>query len=241
MNWQVWTEIESLLLRYGVRPILAVVPDIKDPSLVVTPPVDDFWERVRGWQSRGWAIALHGYQHVYVNSNRGILGLTPRSEFAGLSCQVQEEKLRRGLDIFACEGVLADCWVAPSHSFDWTTVGLLVDIGVHVISDGLWKWPHTDDRGVTWVPQQLWRDLHPMPPGVWTVCIHFNNWGEHELGHFRLSLDQFAPAIIGLEQAVDIGRERHLTMADRYHAWRELIWTNRVKPAISRLVKGDGF
>src|SRR5262245_38354882 len=60
MNWLVWDAIESQLIRYAVRPILAVVPDNRDPNLIVDPPRSDFWERVRRWQSRGYTIALHG-------------------------------------------------------------------------------------------------------------------------------------------------------------------------------------
>ena len=67
MNWAGWDAIESLLMRHSIRPILAVVPDNRDPKLIVDSPCADFWERVRKWQRAGYAIALHGYQHRYVN------------------------------------------------------------------------------------------------------------------------------------------------------------------------------
>ena len=50
---------------------------------MVAPPADDFWARVRGWQARGWAIGLHGYQHRYVTHDGGLVPLNQRSEFAG--------------------------------------------------------------------------------------------------------------------------------------------------------------
>ncbi|HET8715597.1 MAG TPA: DUF2334 domain-containing protein, partial [Holophagaceae bacterium] len=84
MNWEVWEAIEALLDRHGVKPILAVVPDNQDPKLQVDAPRADFWDRVRGWQAKGYTIALHGYQHRYINRNAGIMGLTHQSEFAGL-------------------------------------------------------------------------------------------------------------------------------------------------------------
>lgn len=52
MNWDMWGKIETVLRENGVKPILAVVPDNKDPLLDVGAPVSDFWERVRGWQGR---------------------------------------------------------------------------------------------------------------------------------------------------------------------------------------------
>src|SRR5579862_2144063 len=100
MNWKVWDEIEKVLLKLDVKPVLAVVPDNQDPELMVAPPVSDFWQRVRDWQSRGWVIALHGFQHRYVNNNGGLLKITMRSEFAGLSRGEQEFKLRAGMKIF---------------------------------------------------------------------------------------------------------------------------------------------
>src|SRR5215470_4367159 len=83
MNWRVWSEIEGALVERNLKPILAVVPDNQDPVLKVDPPVEDFWERVRAWQARGWAIAVHGYQHRYVTCSPGIVTVRKRSEFAG--------------------------------------------------------------------------------------------------------------------------------------------------------------
>lgn len=215
MNWQIWSEIESVLNEWSICPILAVVPDIRDPELMLSPPVADFWDRVRAWQSRGWSIGLHGYQHLYVNSVPGILGITKHSEFAQLPREMQRHKLAAGLSIFSREGVRPDCWIAPAHSFDWTTVDLLAELGVAVISDGPWLLPHTDTRGITWVPQQLWR-LREMPSGLWTVCYHHNEWDDELLAEFRQGMERFSSSIINLPQAVDLWRGRQLSWHDRF-------------------------
>jgi hypothetical protein len=243
MNWETWDVIDKMLVSSNVRPILAVIPDNKDPKLMIEPPVNDFWDRVREWQARGWAIALHGYQHEYVNKNAGVIGLTRHSEFAGLPREVQKRKLLLGLDIFKRENVRADCWVAPSHSFDWTTVELLAELGVDVISDGLWPWPYTDKRGVIWVPQQIWGGRKPnqrgglcsMPAGVWTVCHHHNIWGKRELKNFQASLEEFGPDMIGLDDAVKIGKDHVLAPSDRFRAWQDFTWNHRIRPALSRI------
>jgi predicted deacetylase len=242
MDWHIWTEIETIFLKHDVRPILAVVPNNLDPKLVVSPPVPDFWDRVRAWQVRGWTIALHGYQHVYVNKNPGVINVNPQSEFAGVSRKAQEEKLRRGLEIFAAEGVRPDCWVAPAHSFDLTTVDLLAGLGVNVISDGLWRWPYTDERGVTWVPQQLCGPgfkggFGTVPPGVWTVCHHHNGWDEIKLKQFRNDIQQFKSSIIKLDDAVAIGKKRSLTMVDRLQAMCRLVWWHRFRPILAQNLK----
>ncbi len=225
MNWRVWEEIESHLERFAVKPILAVVPDNQDPKLVVDAPRPDFWDRVRGWQAKGYTIALHGYQHRYVNKNGGMMRLNPQSEFAGLSRAEQEEKLRMGLAIFEANGVKADAWVAPSHSFDATTVSLLAELGVPVISDGLWPMPFTQPDGITWVPQQLW-SFEPMKRGVWTVCLHHNGWSAQRVDQFGLNLAAYANRLTDVPAVVKAHRGRRLTLSDKWSALVDFIWVH---------------
>ena len=115
MNWQVWAEIESILVEHQITPLLAVVPDNRDQKLAVAPAHPAFWEQVRKWQARGWTIALHGYQHLYITKDRGIVGIQHRSEFAGLPAKVQEDKLRKATEIFHDEGIEPKVWIAPGH------------------------------------------------------------------------------------------------------------------------------
>ncbi len=231
MNWTVWDALEAQMLRLGVRPILAVVPDNQDPKLDVDTPRADFWERVRGWQAKGWTIALHGYQHVYVNKDPGLIGVTAQSEFAGLPAEVQEEKLRKGLAIFAAQGVKADAWVAPSHSFDETTVKILRKLGVTVISDGLGTWPYTSE-GMVWVPQQLW-SFQTKPAGVWTICNHHNSWNEQKVRWFEKMLEAYAPRMTDLTTVMEAFAGRERTVSDRWQAYRRLMWGFRIRPVLA--------
>jgi len=203
MNWALWDELEDLLVEAGVKPILAVIPDNKDPKLMVATPSPVFWDRVRCWQSRGWAIGLHGYQHTYVNDEPGILRLNRQSEFAGLSYQDQVEKLRNGLEIFQQNGVHADAWVAPAHSFDWVTVSALADLGIRTISDGMALAPYCDPQGNAWIPQQF-ANMRPLPWGVWTFCYHLEALTPHAMVTFRRRLKQLCPQMISLQDAVKI-------------------------------------
>ncbi len=236
MNWQVWDEIELILSSKDIKPIIAVVPDNRDPKLIVAPAKACFWEWVRARQLQGWSIALHGYQHQYVNRNAGIMRLTPQSEFAGLPRAEQKEKLERGIEIFRREGVRIDAWVAPSHSFDWTTVELLAELGINVISDGLWPWPHTDDRGITWVPQQMWSRFKRRPTGLWTACYHHNGWSPKVLAGFRHQTEKFASQITCLSQVLDEYRGRRLTFADRSAAFLDIRFNRPVRRWVSRLL-----
>jgi len=192
MNWRVWNRVEELLLRYEIQPILAVVPDNQDPALCVDGPESSFWERVRRWQARGWAIGLHGYQHQAPGK---VVTANGCGEFGGLPLEQQETKLRLALEIFARENVTADLWIAPFHSFDALTLAALCRVDLCVACHGYYLWPHTDRRGIFWIPQQLW-GFRRRPAGVWTVCHHHNAWGSAEISRFEEGLKKYRPAIV---------------------------------------------
>jgi peptidoglycan/xylan/chitin deacetylase (PgdA/CDA1 family) len=205
--------MEQLLVEAGVKPILAVVPDNRDPKLMQDPPSPAFWDRMRACQARGWTIALHGYQHTYVNGEPGLLRLNRQSEFAGLAYETQLEKLRQGLAVFAREGLRAEAWVAPSHSFDWATVAALAAAGIRTISDGMGLAPFTDPLGSVWVPQQF-ASMRPMPFGIWTFCYHLDSFTGSDMATFRTRLRQLRPRMISLKEAVAMG-DRRESMGDR--------------------------
>jgi len=201
MNWETWAAIENILLELKIQPILAVVPDNQDPHLQVAPARPDFWQQVRRWQSRGWTIGLHGYQHRYVTTDAGIVGLNHYSEFAGLPASEQEAKLQNGLAIFQRERVRAEIWVAPAHAFDPATVAALKKFRLNFISDGFFVFPRIEADGMLWVPQQLW-GFRPLPFGVWTVCYHHNEWTPGDIEKFRQDLRQYKDAITNFSDVV---------------------------------------
>jgi peptidoglycan/xylan/chitin deacetylase (PgdA/CDA1 family) len=201
MNAAAWRRIEAIVRRAGVRPIVAVVPRNRDPELEIDPPEPGFWARVARWQADGWAIGQHGFEHRYVNTDAGILGLTRRSEFAGLDLETQRGKIVAGIEVFGEHGIRANCWVAPSHSFDWTTVAVLASLGQRVISDGIALRPFVGGKETVWVPQQMAR-IRRLPLGIWTFCYHPNRMGEADFVHLEHMLGRLASRMIGLDQAI---------------------------------------
>jgi predicted deacetylase len=201
MRWDIWAPIESALLHYNIKPILAVVPDNQDPVLQPGPPINDFWQRVRRWQSLGWTIAMHGFQHLYVAPDGGLVTLRKKSEFASLPPLVQEEKVRRGCEIFAREGIKSRVWIAPGNAFDETTVSLLPRFGIDTISAG-WFWkPFVGPHRTTWVPCQL-SILRPVPSGLWSVCYHHNSWERADFTDLLEGLERYRADIVSLEEAL---------------------------------------
>ena len=216
MNWEMWFRIEEVLLDHKIKPLLAVIPDNQDESLRMAPSRSSFWQEVRKWQARGWTIGLHGYQHRFVTQQAGIVGIQHRSEFAGLPRSEQEEKLMRAVEVFRSNGVHPEVWIAPAHSFDWSTIAILQKLGVTTISDGLAIAPHTDSCGVLWVPQQLWK-FRWRPFGVWTVCYHHNRWTESHLAQFLRDLSAYGGAIEDFKTvSARYSRRRHTLLDSAY-------------------------
>ncbi len=225
LNWAIWNEVEAILKQVSIRPLLAVVPDNQDPELDVHPAAADFWERVRGWQSAGWSIGLHGYQHRFATTESGIMGLNAYSEFAGLPREEQQGKLRRAIAILRDHGVVPDLWIAPAHSFDETTLDALVDAGMRKISDGFFCYPHVDRRGLLWVPQQLWR-LKPRRNGVWTACYHINRWTTADLMRFRRDVERYRSRITHFEEVCARYAGRRATAFDAAFAGAYGVWVH---------------
>lgn len=215
MNRKVWSEIESALIEHQVKPILAVVPDNQDPMLKVNSPAKDFWEHVRQWQARGWTIALHGFQHKYSTAPcNGMITRRKKTEFAGVPAAQQEQRLRRGLEIFEREGIQTHVWIAPNNSFDLATANLLPRFGIYIICDGCFRFPFVDQQNLIWVPQQL-HCFRPAPPGIWTICFHHNFWTAADIERFKEGLHQFRGHIQALDDIVHTwGRRR-----SRWSSW----------------------
>jgi len=179
MDRKKWQRVEDICDRYHIKPIVAVIPNNNDPQQVKDSFDNHFWDKVRDWQNKDWHIALHGYDHVYVSKESGLVPFNSDSEFAGLSYEEQSKKIKDGWDIFRENGIKANIWVAPSHTFDENTLKALKEYTtISIVSDGIALFPFKK-YGFEWIPQQVWR-FRRMPFGVWTGCFHPNEMSEKE-------------------------------------------------------------
>ena len=183
-----WSQVESLLARHGLRPIVAVVPANADPGLVRGPCNARFWEHVLGWAASGWMIAMHGYSHALRRSAPGIIPLNRQSEFVGLSLEEQKRRIREGLGVFQSKNITPQVWVAPAHGMDKNTLeALRSESNIRLISDSFVRRP-VQRWGFTWIPQQLW---HPrsMPRGLWTICLHPNEMTQSDIAQLSAFIE----------------------------------------------------
>ena len=120
----------------NAKPLIGVIPDCKDPDLLIDPYRDNFWDYIRELQNKGYKVAMHGYQHIFDITARGLVCNGWKSEFAGHSYEEQFEKIKRGKDILERNGIYTDVFFAPAHSYDKNTIKALGDNGFRYMSDG---------------------------------------------------------------------------------------------------------
>ncbi len=233
MDRHKWQLVEDMFDALAIKPLVAVVPNSHDPELRYAVPDPMFWDRVRAWQSKGWAIAMHGYQHVmHPTKSKLVLPFYERSEFAGLPYEQQAEKIRLAWKIFATQGVVPTVWIAPAHCFDWITLeAIKAETPIRIVSDGIARYQYYE-AGFYWIPQQLW-SLSEKSDGLWTVCLHPNTMTEQQLITLRKNMEgRFAGMITSLSKVVLSERQKSLRdRLDDFYFWQR----HRMHKAIGKV------
>lgn len=182
INKNNWDRIESLLLKYSIKPLVGIIPNCLDSDFdIYNNETDDyFWNvRVNRWKQNGWELALHGFEHVFKTSDGGINPMNKKSEFAGVDFLEQKRMIREGIKILNNHYIYPRVFFAPAHTFDLNTLkALTVETDIRFISDtpafNSYKF-----NGFTFVPQQAGRVRHMIFPIV-TFCYHPNEMQEND-------------------------------------------------------------
>jgi len=201
-----WEMVEKIFDEFNLKPIVAVIPDCKDPTLLHDKPMENFWDLVKNWEKKGWIISIHGYQHLYTTLSdraKSIVPIHNKTEFAGLPYEIQAEKIKKAWQIFINNEIKPKVWVAPSHTFDHDTLKALYShTDIRVISDGfafdIFKY-----NDFFFIPQQLWRFIkYPFkkPFSLFTICLHPNNMTKKEIFKLRKWFKKYSEFFIDFSQ-----------------------------------------
>ena len=189
MDVEKWAQMEALLDKYAIKPLVGVIPHCEDEEMAEYPTNPDFWMIVERWQEKGWSIALHGYNHVYGTECGGLNPVNQRSEFAGEPLELQKEKIHKGLEILKSHGVFPRVFFAPSHTFDENTLIALTECSdIRIISDTVANDAYTEN-GFTFVPQQSGR-ARKLPFKTVTFCYHPNTMDEDAFAALNIFLQK---------------------------------------------------
>lgn len=188
-NIKSWNKIEDILDKYGIKPLVGVIPNCEDPCMDQYKFDYDYETKLNNWIRKGWTLALHGYNHVYSTDSGGINPVNYRSEFAGESLEVQKEKIRNGVLKFKQLGIIPKVFFAPSHTFDENTLrALFEESDIRIISDTIAYDSYAKD-GFTFVPQQSGR-VRKLPFKTVTFCYHPNIMQEEDFKELEEFFDK---------------------------------------------------
>ena len=186
MDWDKFERFRGLLDRFGICPLIGVIPDCRDGSFAGDPAGRDFWGMVRELAECGWSVAMHGCHHVYTTENGGLFPLNRLSEFAGLPYERQAELIRKGRDILKENGIHTGLFMAPAHSYDRNTLKALKENGFTGVTDGFGKSPYLYE-GLIFYPISFRakNTLADRSGGISTLVVHAGTMTEADFARYE--------------------------------------------------------
>ena len=202
MNWKLMNKCEEIFDKYNIKPLLGVIPDNKDKEFLDYEKKENFWQKVRDWQKKGWEISMHGLTHVYdkETNKKDFFGYGGRSEFYGHPLEVQIERISKGLKIFQSEGIKIRSFFAPNHTYDLNTFKALKENNLDKIIDGYGFFPY-EEFGIHFIPQLFYKEIM-LPFGIQSTQIHLNTWGEVEFNNFEIFIKRNKENFISFDEAL---------------------------------------
>lgn len=220
MDAKKWQRIEDILDSFGVKPMVGVIPANKDSKQLLNDADSEFWNKVKNWEKKGWAIALHGYDHCFI-SEAGLSGLNPfwaRSEFAGVSLEQQKEKIRKGVAEFRTHGIDPKYFFAPAHTYDENTLqALREESNIRIISDTIATKPYRKGDFI-FIPQLGGHCVEMKLSGVWTFCLHPSVMTEENFVATERFLEAHRNEMIGVDE-LELTNLKGKSLLSRLLSW----------------------
>lgn len=212
MDFDKFFRFKELLDKFRVKPLIGVIPANKNHKFIEfgnqgkRKNEEEFWQIVKelNWEW-GWVIALHGYDHVYLSRNTGLLKYQRKSEFAGVEVEEQYRKISEGKRLLEKKGLKISAFMAPAHTFDRNTLEVLKRNDLDVVTDGFGVYSYKK-RGITFVPQ-LFARPRKMPIGLYTFCFHTNTMDEKDFIEAERFLSRNWRDVISFEEAIKISAD----------------------------------
>lgn len=207
MDTAKWERVETLLDKYGIEPIVGVIPDNRDPDFAYGED-GKFWERCKNWQGKRWTIAIHGLHHFLTPHTSGGYfqkSHSVKTEWAGVAAEKQSEMLKEGFRILRSHNLTPTCFFAPCHTYDMNTVDAIHAFnekqGSLYISDGYALHPYYK-RGVWFLPS-LFDAPHAFGgQGYYTFVLHPNNMNENAFNSLEAFLSKYGKRFINADDVM---------------------------------------
>ena len=202
MNWHLMSRCEKLFDKLDIKPVMGVIPDNKDKDLLIYPKKENFWDVVKNWQSKGWEIAMHGYNHIYDKDTekKDFFKYGGKSEFFGHTLINQSNKIKKGLEIFEKNNIKIRTFFSPNHTYDLNTFEALKSSGINEVIDGYGLKPYIENN-IKFIPQLFYKPIF-LPFGLQTTQIHLNYWSDKEFDKFYDLISKNYKKIISYDEAL---------------------------------------
>ena len=203
MNWALMDKCEFLFDKYNIKPLLGVIPNNQDKKLYIYKKKENFWNKVKSWQEKGWEISMHGFSHVYdtETKKKDYFNYGGGSEFFGHDYETQLLRIKKGLEKFKQEQIRVRSFFAPNHTYDENTFKALRDSGIKHIIDGYGLFPYTENN-INFFPQLFYKEIM-LPFGIQSTQMHLNYWQENDFGIFEKFIVKNYKNIISFEDCIE--------------------------------------
>ena len=201
MNWKMMDKCERLLNEYKIKPVVGVIPNNQDRELLSYEKRDKFWQIIKQWQNMNWAVAMHGYTHVYDSETqkKDYFRYGGKSEFYGHTLQEQLSRLNKGKKIFDQNNIKVNTFFAPNHTYDLNTFNALKKAGLYRIIDGYGLSPFVKND-INFLPQLFYKLIF-IPVGIQSTQLHINYWNENDFIKFENFVKKHHSKIIDIDTA----------------------------------------
>lgn len=213
MDAEKWQRMEDLLDKYGVKPLVGIIPANADSETMIDQEDPLFWETVHRWMDKDWKMALHGYNHVCTTQSGGLNPVHHRSEFAGLSYDEQCQKIVEGYAVMKKHQIDVEWFFAPSHTFDDNTLKAIKNYtSIKYISDLIATRPFKY-KGFSFMPCQMGL-LREMPmSGYWCAYYHPHQMNDKEFNDLENFLIHHSQDFVSFNNIPEAGER---SLKDRF-------------------------
>ena len=204
MNWHFMEKSEQLFDKYKIKPVLGVIPNNQDKELKSYPKRENFWKIVKKWQSKGWEISMHGYNHLYNSETykNDYFKYGGKSEFFGETLINQTNRIQKGLEIFKKNNIKVRSFFAPNHTYDSNTFIALKNSGIFEVIDGYGLKPYLKNE-IVFIPQLFYKFFF-FPFGLQTTQIHLNIMDDKEFDRLQFLIEKNYENIITYDEALSL-------------------------------------
>ena len=204
MDWKLMKKLEVLFDNYSIKPVLGVIPNNQDEEFLSFPRNDNFWDQVRKWQDKGWEIVQHGYTHIYdklCKEKNDYFNYGGGSEIFGHPLEVQESRIKNGLEKFKQEKINVRSFFAPNQTYDDNTFIALKKCGIKEVIDGYGLMPYTE-KNIKFIPQ-LFEKVVLLPFGIQSTKLHLHAWSNEDYNNFEKFIKKNSSKVISYDEALN--------------------------------------